>query len=276
MDNIQIIKDYIIFLKTNHKLSITLHPIKPEDVISASELISFNIHDNSYCVYLKSCSEARKHCIKRQGRVLDKCTSPFEGVCYAGVKEFVYPIFNGREVIGFISVSGYKTDNYNSYIEKVSREYSLNYSTLKEIYASLKNEIPPKEYVDTLILPLCKMLELAYIKTEKIPKSNETLAQKIKRYLKLHRNENITSKDICRALLCSRSYMSTEFNKHTGMSIREYINKLRIEDAKLLLTNSDLTITEIAFSVGFSDSNYFSNVFKSIVGVSPIKYRKGY
>jgi AraC-like DNA-binding protein len=53
------------------------------------------------------------------------------------------------------------------------------------------------------------------------------------------------------------------------------LTSLRIEDAKLLLLNSELTVTEIAFSVGYGDSNYFSNIFKQKVGMSPRDYRKG-
>ncbi len=274
MNDIKIIKDYIIFLKAHHNLSITLHPIKTENLISTSELISFNIHDNSYCVFVKTCPEAKQHCICRQKKILEKLREPFAGVCYAGVKEFVYPIFDGNENVGFVSVGGYKTDKCDSYIKKVAGEYSLNYKTLTEIYSSLKEEIPARECIDTLIFPLCSMIELAYAKAEQHLKSKEALAKRVEKYLKLHRNEAITSEDICREFSCSRSYMSTEFNKYTGMGIREYINKLRIEDAKLLLKNSSLSITEIAFSVGFTDSNYFSNIFKSIEGISPIKYRR--
>ncbi len=68
MNLIEIIKNYIIFLKNHHGLSITLHPLIHESVILMSELISFNIHDNSYCVFLKTCNEARCHCINRQLR----------------------------------------------------------------------------------------------------------------------------------------------------------------------------------------------------------------
>ncbi len=273
MNNIEAIKNYILFLKEHHALSVTLHPLNPESIISASELISFNIHDNSYCVHLKTCSAAKLHCIERQRKILNKFGESFVGVCYAGVREFVYPVFDGKENIGFISVSGYKAENAESYINEVSKRYSLDAEALKAAYSSLK-EMPDKRYADTLIDPLCHMLELAYRQNEGIPAPEDTLAQKVVKYLKLHKNEDITSKDICKHFYCSRTYMSTQFNEHTGMSIREYINKLRAEDAKVLLKNSNLTVTEIALSIGYKDSNYFSNVFKSITGMSPLKYRK--
>ncbi len=117
------------------------------------------------------------------------------------------------------------------------------------------------------------MLELAYIKT---PESEDTsdLYLKVKGYLKKHHTEKITSEDICEKFFCSRSYLSHTFKSKSGMSIREYINRLRIDDAKNLLTYSSLNITEIATAVGFTDSNYFSKTFKNLTGTAPAKYRK--
>ncbi len=278
MEDIKAIRNYILLLKTHHHLSVTLHPLKAKSLIFASELIRFNIHDNSYCVFLKSCEEAKCHCILRQPKLLQKLDEvpSFEGVCYAGVREYVYPIFDGKENIGFVSVSGYQSDGSESYLERVAKQYRLDKRALQEAYDTLNTDLPPKEYVDTLLLPLCRMLELVYRKIEQMPKAEWTLPEKVVAYLKMHRNETITSEDICKEFYCSRAYMSSQFNRFTGMSIREYINTLRIGDAKLLLKNSKLSMTEIALSVGYSDSNYFSNVFKKITGVSPMKYRRAH
>ncbi len=275
MEQVKIIKDYIMFLKTRHQLAITLHPLKKEGLISMSELIGFNIHENSYCAYVKSCNMANAHCVCRQPKILEKLERPFVGVCYAGVKEYIYPIYNGRENVGFISVSGYQAEGADSYIRKIAREYELDYESLKNIYASLHRIMPPREEVDTLLLPLCNLLELAYRKSKNVLPADEALPQRVVNYLKVHRNEDINSEDICRECGCSRSYMSSQFNKYTGMSIREYINMLRIEDAKRLLDHTKLTVTEIAFSVGYTDSNYFTVLFKKITGMSPLTYRKG-
>lgn len=84
----------------------------------------------------------------------------------------------------------------------------------------------------------------------------------------------ITSGDICRALSVSRAYMSREFNREVNMPLRDYINLVRIKNAKVLLESSDLTVSEIAYTVGFSDSGYFSAVFKKAVGSSPREYKK--
>lgn len=269
------IKNYILFLKRELKISVTLHPNGNDSIILPSELISFNIHDNPYCVYVKTCSEAQNHCILKQRKIVEKLENgAFCGVCYAGVREFVYPIKNGDKIMGFLCVSGYKTENGDEYINSVSKKYMLSKNKLKAVYASLQDEMPPKSYIDTVINPLCEMLELAYIRTENNEGLKEKFTDKVIRFLKQHHTRNITVDDICNHFGCSRSYISHRFCKSTGKTIREYLTELRIEDAKLLLTNSELTVTEIAYSVGYGDSNYFSNIFKSKTGLSPREYRK--
>ncbi len=275
-DEMKNIKNYILFLKSEFNLSVSLHPQNYDTILNSSELMPFNIHDNSYCVLIKSNPQAHKHCVECQDKVFKKCQNGcFVGVCYAGVKEFVYPIKKAEQNVGFISVSGYKTENFESHLKHTADIYGFSENQLKSAYTPLKNNYN-KNLIDTLIFPLCYMLELALSKNNDTIKSEETLAQKTEKYIKQYRNQNITSKDICKHFSCSRSYMSTEFNKFFGKTIREYINELRIKDAKSLLRYSDLNITEIAFSVGFSDANYFSNLFKSQNGITPMQYRKTY
>ena len=167
MYNIENIKNYILFLKRECGLYITLHPHGNESVITSSELITFNIHDNPYCIFVKSFDGVWQHCIERQDKVREKCKNgSFCGSCFAGVWEYVYPLNHNDEFLGFISVSGYKSENSESYMQRVSKKYHIPQNDLAAAYSSLKHELPHKEWVDTLILPLCNMIELAHIKNE--------------------------------------------------------------------------------------------------------------
>ena len=275
MDIVADIKNYILFLKSKCGLMVTLHPHGKENLITSSDLISFNIHENPYCIYVKSHPTAQRHCIERQGKIFDRCKhGSFCGRCYAGVFEYVYPISNGKETLGFISVSGYKCDNSASFIERTAKRFSISHEELKKLYTALENKIPSKEEIDTLIAPLCSMLELAYIKNADVTAEESQISQ-IVAYIKRTHTQDITLDEVCRHFSCSHSHLSHTFKKSVGMSFREYITHLRIEDAKTLLLHSRLGVTEIALSVGFSDSNYFSNVFKKSVGTSPLSFRKG-
>lgn len=269
------VKNYILFLNNELNLSISIHPIKYDPILYSKELRTFSMHANSYCTYIKANKDAQSHCLCLQKKVFEKCKDgSFCGVCYAGVKEFVYPITDGTEFKGFISVSGYRADNSESYHKKIACKYDFNIASLEKVYASLKPVTPTKCYIDTLIHPLCSMIELAFIKSDKTPKAECIFAEMVANYIKEMRNQNINSSDICKKFSCSRSYMSTRFNERYNKTIPEYITELRMEDAKALLRTSSLNITEIAFRVGFSDANYFTNLFKKLHGISPSKYRK--
>ena len=277
MYDVESIKNYILFLKTSVGLSITLHPAQNEKLIIASELMTFNIHDNPYCVYVKNFREAQNHCIERQKKVFDKCRQgSFCGSCFAGVREYVYPITSQSGPVGFICVSGYQSDNGSSYISATAQKYFIPEKTLGDVYGTLKREMPPQEEIDTLILPLCNMLELAYIKSADDGKNEEQLIDRVIRDIKRYHTSQITLDDVCRRLSCSRSQISHIFKKQTGKSFKQYLNEVRLEDAKTLLRYSKLSLTEIALSVGFSDSAYFSSVFTKYTGHSPAAYRRSF
>ena len=275
MDNfIAEIKNYILFLKKQCQLEITLHPNGNEQLISESELIYFNIHENSHCIYVKTFPKAHEHCINRQYKINEKCkTGSFCGTCYAGVTEYVYPINGRNSTVGFICVSGYRNSSYPSYVERCSEKFGIPFEVLYQTAESLKEDMPDKEYIDMLIAPLIRMLELAYVKTTEVSRESD-IVDRIIKYVNRYYSQNITLCGICEDFFVSRSSVSHIFNKKTGQSFREYLVSVRLNAAKSLLCHSRLSITEIAFSVGFSDSNYFSNVFKAKEGITPGKYRK--
>ena len=269
------IRDYILFLKKKHGLSVSLHPQGYSSLLLSTELSAFNLHDNSYCVFIKIFPAAQQHCVAKQHTVTERCQGgPFCGICYAGVRELVYPLTDGDAILGFLSVSGYQCEQPESYLQKVSEQYGIPTDQLRRAYSALQPSIPDRAEVDILLLPLCQMLELALLKTKMPPPQELPLARQVMRYLKQNHNQPIHSEDICRQLGCSRSHMSTEFNQAYGKSLREVLNELRVADAKNLLLHSDLTVTEIAYSVGFTDSNYFSSLFKKQTGTTPMEYRK--
>ncbi len=64
------------------------------------------------------------------------------------------------------------------------------------------------------------------------------------------------------------------FKEATGQSPIDYLIKLRLQRSMDLLSDTGLSITEIAFKTGFNDSNYFTRHFKKIIGTTPSRYRK--
>lgn len=107
--------------------------------------------------------------------------------------------------------------------------------------------------------------------------STQSLIRKAKDYVHMHyQDENLSLDDICEALSISNSYFSSVFKKETGNSFIGYLTEFRMEKAARLLVQTNEKSYYIAKSVGYSDPNYFSYVFKRQYGVSPSKYRSEY
>lgn len=87
-----------------------------------------------------------------------------------------------------------------------------------------------------------------------------------------HRPFNIT--ELSEHLKVSRSHFSTEFRRRTGETPYNYLLRIRIAQAKNYLTSSSLSITEIAYAVGFASLERFSNLFIKYEKMSPVAYRK--
>lgn len=105
---------------------------------------------------------------------------------------------------------------------------------------------------------------------EKIP----SLSSVAKDFIDAHYTENIKLEDIARAVDTDVYKLSKVFKAEIGISPMRYVILRRIGEAQNLLINTDMTVTRIALSVGYNDSNYFQNVFKDFMQMTPREYRK--
>ena len=102
---------------------------------------------------------------------------------------------------------------------------------------------------------------------------SESLIEKAENYINKNYMKDISLDDISRYCNISSYYFSKLFKQETGENYVEYLSRVRIENAKKMLTESEASIKEISYSVGFSDPNYFSRAFKKYEGVSPTEYK---
>ncbi len=85
----------------------------------------------------------------------------------------------------------------------------------------------------------------------------------------------ITIEDLAEFLGTNRTYLSSYFNIEKGITFRQWINSLRIEEAKLILTNNPkITITELINHLGYADTSTFFRQFKTIEGIQPSAWKQ--
>jgi two-component system response regulator YesN len=93
-------------------------------------------------------------------------------------------------------------------------------------------------------------------------------------YIKEHFREELTLDDVAQAVHFSPFYVSRLFKEELGMNFIEYLTRIRIDEAKRMLLETNRTVSEIAVSVGYQDPSYFTKVFKKTEGRTPTQFRQ--
>ena len=98
--------------------------------------------------------------------------------------------------------------------------------------------------------------------------------QRIEEFLAKSYRERISTRDLAQIFYVSENHFCRLFKRTVGISPMEYVNEYRVGKAELLLSGTELSITEIAAAVGFDSANYFSRVFRRVRKESPCEFRR--
>ena len=123
---------------------------------------------------------------------------------------------------------------------------------------------------------LCELINMAIENVRSMQKTDGIVhSQKdvIKDYIERNYKKDISAKDVAGILGYSDVYFSKVFKQLFDDNFINYLTKIRIDRAKVLLKDVSFNIKEVGKSVGYADSNYFTKVFKRSVGMSPSEYR---
>lgn len=100
--------------------------------------------------------------------------------------------------------------------------------------------------------------------------------QKVAQHINIHFSKPMNLNQLAEMCLIHPSHLSRQFKKEMGITLTDFQNKMRIDEAKLLLKKSNTSIDWIAGQVGFDDAGYFTRIFNKLEGMTPSKYRKLY
>jgi len=99
------------------------------------------------------------------------------------------------------------------------------------------------------------------------------LISRAQKFIQDNLHKNISIEDVAKHIHLSIFYFSRLFKEKTGVTYTEYLIELRLEKSKMLLLTTNDTVASIAKRVGYAETNSFSRLFKSRVGISPSQYR---
>jgi len=186
--------------------------------------------------------------------------------------EFLWVSFNGKACAGIMD--SIMIDREHPMIHAASS--NLIIQLLTNIIFDLENESNDYALKATGFLYIFFSELVPFTKKingQRIIKTKEDSIKRALAYIDVNYHQEIDVDTLAHHVHFSRSHFSRLFKKEVKLSIPEYLNAVRIQKAKTLLTGTDLSVSEVARSVGFKDPFYFSKIFKEIEGQSPSLYK---
>ncbi|WP_339318736.1 AraC family transcriptional regulator [Paenibacillus sp. FSL R10-2734] len=175
-----------------------------------------------------------------------------------------------------ISTIVLKTEDFNqllilpTYSDKLNmHRLHLMINQLLDIY----EEKVPSSYCDAYLN--CILYEISYqsirlIRTQQLDKND---IQPIQDWIRIHAFEDVSLESIASYFNYNKNYLSRKYKNEIGIGITTQIIKYRIDKAKVLLAEANMSIQEIAYHVGYEDSKYFMRIFKKFENMTPTEYR---
>ncbi len=261
---------YLDFLTKEQKLKVSIHG----PVSYRTGFARFGSHTHPMCIYIKNNCNCQDKCVHYQEKLTRLCENnePFFDICYAGIGQYVYPIYCKNRLQGFICVSGYDKDGSPliSAIDGFENISTLPYHKIS-IKQNYLRDTATCSQLETIVFPLIHMLQNLCLYNPK-ESSQDTTISRILQYVRECYTSPLNINALSRQFNYSVSTISHMFKKQTGMSLPQYVEHLRIENAKIMLAQDNKSVTDIAIELGFSSSAYFCNIFKKHTGTTPKQY----
>ena len=181
------------------------------------------------------------------------------------ISDIVMPQMNGLELLSYVHehysdihtiiLSGYSDFPY---VKSAFQQGIIDYI--------LKPELSP----ESLIACLRKVIDQKKLGSSQ---RQDDPCEQLLAYIREKYMEPLTLQEAARKLHLSYSSISAKFSLSVGKGFKEALNDVRIEKARKMLADTDMSVLDIALSVGYTDQSYFCKVFKTRTGDSPLAYR---
>lgn len=154
---------------------------------------------------------------------------------------------------------------------------------IEDLYGRMFREYTIKEpgYIEVLrsnVIELLVKIFRQYHRKDPALKGAEAqrrqIIETVIQYMKSNYTQELKLEDLSMMAFLSRNYFCKLFKDSTGMTVFEYAQKIRMDEACRLLKGTDKKVVDIALDVGYKDVKFFNQVFKKIMGKTPVEYKR--
>ncbi|WP_417897829.1 response regulator [Bacillus haimaensis] len=157
-----------------------------------------------------------------------------------------------------------------------ARKYEIDTNEIHDRIWNCQQSIWELNSQSRVIEQLTELAQSIIRKVQEVRSSSNgsMIVEKVRRYLEQHYASEISLTTLSDQFHINSAYLSEMFKTHIGKNFSDYLIGLRLEKAEQLLRDPQLKIIDVAHLVGFSNSGYFSTVFKKHYEQTPVEYRK--
>jgi AraC-like DNA-binding protein len=238
--------------------------------------------ENPFCALIAEKSRACAACLQAQQELAATARHETQSVtCQAGLCDTAVPVKLGGRLIGFLHTGQiFRRKPTEAQFARVARlvgEWGLQVdpTELRSAYFG-SSILSPKEHEATVKLLEIFAQHLSMMSNQIVVQqenSEPPVITRAKAFIRQHQAEDLSLGQVAKAVNTSTFYFCKIFKKVTGINFTDYVSRVRIENARNLLLNPNLRVSEIAYEVGFQSLTHFNRVFKKIIGQSPTEYR---
>ena len=264
------IKEVLRELNIATGFRISLHDSSSVEICAAPSKI------RGLCARVQECDKERELCERCDDVAYKRALlrgDTYSYKCRYGLTEIVSPIYNSGKHVGFLMMG----QTFEGNEEKRCADERLALLNIEaDERAALISDVPVVgkglSASFSKILTICaKYLTLSGA----VYGTEESIADAAMSYIKENFAKKIQIKDICASLGCSKTTLLSNFKSTYDTTVGAAITSVRLEAAKKQLSFAkDVSINDVALSVGFSDQSYFCKVFSQKYGVSPSECRR--
>ena len=226
------------------------------------------VHDRPVCMAAKKLPQGLVSCYRCRSvvqRAMVQRRKPMAGFCPNGVYEYCRPVIYDDRVICVIFVGNILTDNPVQ-LEKLNGWLDSDLLQTMEHSFTLQDCIKTADILESYIVLLFDHYGIEN-------KTFDPLVENIKNYIRESLSYDFTMEELASAFNYTPKYLGRLFKTRTGQTIKEYCNRAKVSQAKLLLTETNLSIETIAIQAGFNSATYFDRIFRKTTGFPPQAYR---
>ena len=228
------------------------------------------IHASKICDEFKSYEGNMKKCFRCRNAAINKAISTkkdFAGLCINGVYEYTRPVVIDGDVVCVFFIGNILEETQG--IKKLTQKLRGNAHLIDTLEKDFKFDKCKSvaDLIETYIRTLLKNISATY------QDNFNPLIENIKNYIVANLEYDIKISQIAKTFQYNEQYLGRVFKKETKMSVSSYITTKRLERAKKLLKETNHTIIDIAFTVGFNNVTYFNRIFKRHLDMTPQQFR---